>query len=181
MRVIAGAAKGRRLVTAPGVNTRPTADRVKEALFSVLVSRISGARVLDAFAGSGALGLEALSRGADSALFMERDGAALKALRRNIEACALPGASLWAGDALRLLKKLPPGQLDVAFLDPPYNLGLLNKALAMVAAGGLLAEDGLAIAESSAQNSEFALPEGWEIFKYSVYGDTALYYCRKGE
>ena len=178
MRIIAGEAKGRRLAAPPGLYTRPTADRVREALFSVLAMQVADARVLDAFAGSGALGLEALSRGAASALFIERDTAAQKALRRNIEYCRLPGAEVLRGDAARLLRALPPRQFEIIFLDPPYNQGLLNTALSLVVSAGLLAQDGVVVAESAAKNSEFILPSQLENYKYSVYGDTALYYCR---
>jgi len=179
LRIIAGEVKGRRLVAPPGLHTRPTADRVREAMFSVLAGYMAGARVLDAFAGSGALGLEALSRGAASALFIERDTAAQKALRRNIENCRLPGAEILCGDAARLMRALPPRQFDMVFLDPPYNQGLMNTALSIIISADLLACDGLVVAESAAKNSEFVLPPQLESFKYSVYGDTALYYCRK--
>lgn len=176
MRIIAGQARGRRLFAPPGLHTRPTADRVREAMFSVLLPRLAGARVLDVFAGSGALGLEALSRGAATALFGECNAAALKALRRNVEACGLPGATVQSGDSLRLLRGLSQ-EFELIFLDPPYNQGLLTKALTLILAEGLLAADGLIVAESSAKNSEFMLPPGLALTKHSVYGDTAVYYC----
>lgn len=180
MRIIAGEAKGRRLIAPVGMSTRPTADRVREAMFSVLMPRLAGACVLDAFAGSGALGLEALSRGAARALLIERDAAALKALRRNAQLCKLAGVELHAGDTLRILPAINE-KFDIIFLDPPYNQGLLDKAFGLILHLDLLAAQGLVVAEGSAKNSEFACPPGLEIIKHSVYGDTALYYCRKAD
>jgi 16S rRNA (guanine966-N2)-methyltransferase len=100
MRIIAGQAKGHRLIAPPGINTRPTSDRVREALFSVIMPRLDRAKVLDAFAGSGALGLEALSRGAETVHFIEKDAKALKVLRRNVKTCHLSRAEIFFGDTL---------------------------------------------------------------------------------
>jgi 16S rRNA (guanine966-N2)-methyltransferase len=175
MRIIAGLAKGRRLLAPPGLHTRPTAGRVREALFSVIMPRLAGARVLDAFAGSGALGLEALSRGAGNALFIERDAAALKILRRNAENCRLPGVRIVPGDALRFLR-LRHEPFDIIFLDPPYRTDLLARALAALP-GQLLAAGGLIVAETAAKQ-ELRPPGGLSVIKHSVYGDTALYYLQ---
>jgi len=128
MRIIAGRWRGRAIVAPPGESTRPTSDRTREALFSMLASRLGtfeGLRVADLFAGSGALGLEALSRGAAHCTFVETDRAALEAIRRNVaamgaEADILPGSALH----VRL-----PGAVDLAFLDPPYRSGLAAAAL----------------------------------------------------
>lgn len=180
MRIIAGEAKGRRLQSPPGLLTRPTADRVREAMFSVLLPYLCGARVLDAFAGSGALGLEAVSRGANSALMIEQNQAALKALRHNVASCNLPGSQIRAGDTLRVLRGLNE-KFDIIFLDPPYNQGLLHQAIGPILERDLLATEGLIVVESTAKNCEFICPPGLENFKYSVYGDTALYYCRKAD
>jgi 16S rRNA (guanine966-N2)-methyltransferase len=124
MRIVAGAAKGRRLVAPTGDDVRPTADRVKEALFSSLQPLLVGASVLDPFAGSGGLGLEALSRGAARVTFVERSNAALTALRRNIEAVGLDGAVVVTGDTAALLRGegLPGAPFDLVLLDPPYRL-----------------------------------------------------------
>jgi 16S rRNA (guanine966-N2)-methyltransferase len=118
VRVVAGEFKGRRLHTARGARTRPTADRVREALFSML-GEVSGARVLDLYAGSGALGIEALSRGAESAVFVERDQRALTALRRNLDAVGAE-AEVRRQDVLRFLAS-PEGTFDLVFCDPPYD------------------------------------------------------------
>ena len=158
----------------PGLNTRPTADRVREALFSVIMPRLAGAKALDAFAGSGALGLEALSRGAATVLFIEKNEAALKALRRNVENCRLPGAEIFFGDALRFLRQNTMSY-DIIFLDPPYHTDLMERALKAVPESGALAAGGLIVAETAVKE-EFCPPKGLTIRKHGVYGDTALYY-----
>ena len=150
MRIIAGAWRGRALAAPPGEATRPTADRVRQALFDRLLhaawagrDAVEDAAVLDAFAGTGALGLEALSRGAASAVFIENDPAALLALRRNVAASDGKGRVL-AADALRP----PPGTpCRLIFLDPPYGAGLIGQAVAALARAGWIAPAALLIAE----------------------------------
>jgi 16S rRNA (guanine966-N2)-methyltransferase len=149
VRIIAGRHKGRRLLAPPGVATRPTSDRARQALFDMLWhapwagrDRIEGVRVLDAFAGTGALGLEALSRGAARASFIERDRAALAALRANIAACGEAGRStVLACDAAKPPKPAQPCEL--LFLDPPYGQGLAPIALAALDAAGWIAPGAL--------------------------------------
>lgn len=152
MRIVAGAWRGRRLAAPAGAATRPTADRVRQALFDMLLHApwggravVEGAAVLDAFAGTGALGLEALSRGAASATFIERDRAALAALRANIAACRAEAmARVLEGDATRP----PPGDpCGLVFLDPPYGAGLVPRALAALGAAGWIAHAALILAE----------------------------------
>src|SRR5680860_1409851 len=122
MRVVAGAAKGRRLVAPKGDDVRPTADRAKEALFASLQPLLAGARVLDLFAGSGALGLEALSRGAATVTFVERDRRALEAIAGNIAAVGLSGAEVVAHPVTRALgMELPGAPFDLVLADPPYR------------------------------------------------------------
>jgi 16S rRNA (guanine966-N2)-methyltransferase len=129
MRVVAGAARGRRLVVPPGDAVRPTADRVREALFASLAPLLQGASVLDVFAGSGALGLEARSRGAAHVTFIERDRRALDALRRNVDAVGLDATTVIAADASRSVRdgsrdgSLAGAPFDLVLLDPPYALG----------------------------------------------------------
>jgi 16S rRNA (guanine966-N2)-methyltransferase len=145
VRVIAGTHKGRRLTAPPGSRTRPTSDRVREALFSILGARVAGARVLDLFAGSGALGIEALSRGAESAVFVDDAPAAIRAVRANLETLSLT-AGVRRADALRFLGAASGdgAQYDLVFLDPPYRLadrlgGPLSEALPAVLAPGAAA------------------------------------------
>ncbi len=145
MRVVAGEFKGRRLYAPRGESTRPTADRVREALFSML-GDVSGTRVLDLYAGSGALGIEALSRGADSAVFVESDGQALAALRRNLDAVGA-AATVRRQDVLRFLAR-PEGTFDLVFCDPPYDDGPGVAAALSEALPGMLEEDARIVTES---------------------------------
>lgn len=154
MRIIGGAFRGRSLLAPKGMATRPTADGAREALFNVLAHRddftFEGARVIDLFAGSGALGLEALSRGASFCLFVETDAAARGAVRDNVEALGLFGATrIHRRSAIELGDK-PAGvgaPFDLAFLDPPYGNDLCPKALETLRRGGWLAQGALAIVE----------------------------------
>ncbi len=154
MRIVAGAWRGRHLTAPLGNVTRPTADRVRQALFDTLLHADWGGRaviddtvVLDVFAGTGAFGLEALSRGARFARFFERDPAALKALRANIASCkAERVCEVVAGDVLRALSS-PIGPASLVFLDPPYGEGLVPAALQRLGGSGCIAADGLVVAE----------------------------------
>jgi 16S rRNA (guanine966-N2)-methyltransferase len=162
VRIVAGALRGRALVAPEGRSTRPTSDRARQALFDVLshadwAPALDGARVIDLFAGSGALGFEALSRGAAFALFVETDEAARGAIRDNQEALGLFGASrVHRRDAtdlgLRPASAGPP--FDLAFLDPPYRTGAGERALAALAAGGWLAAGALAVLEHAADEDD---------------------------
>lgn len=132
MRIVAGAFGGRRLVVPRDGRVRPTADRVREAWMSILAPELADARVLDLFAGSGALGLEALSRGAAHATFVELAPASLEALRANIAALGVGGqATVRRGDALRFAQGLAAGAYDVAFADPPYTNDAAERLLAL--------------------------------------------------
>ena len=166
MRIIAGRWRGRRLTAPQGLATRPTADRARQAIFDQLWhapwagrEALDGAFVLDAFAGTGAMGLEALSRGAARAVFMEQDPAALKALRANIASCkAEPTCQVMAGDVTA-----PPAASQAAgliFLDPPYGKGLLPRALIALQRRGWIAPDTLIVAEA-ARDEAWEVPEGF--------------------
>jgi 16S rRNA (guanine966-N2)-methyltransferase len=156
MRIVAGAWRGRRLAAPPGEATRPTSDRARQAIFDVLThapfagrAALHDASVLDAFAGTGAMGLEALSRGAAQATFLERDRAALSALRANIAACRAEGrATVLAADVLAPPRAPLPATL--VFLDPPYGQGLLAPSLAALAGAGWIAPGALVVAEVAA-------------------------------
>lgn len=183
-RVIGGAAGGRRLSVPPGDGTRPTSDRAREGLFSTLVSlrrTFHGARVLDLFAGSGAVGLEALSRGAAHTLLVEADPAAAKAVRANIAAVKLPGAELRAARAERMAAEPAPGEpYDIVFLDPPYALPAADVAglLTELAAHGWLADDALAVVERATRDAAFAWPAGFAEIRSRRYGEATLWYGR---
>jgi 16S rRNA (guanine966-N2)-methyltransferase len=183
-RVVAGAARGRRLAVPDGTGTRPTSDRAREGLFSSLTSMLgawSGRRVLDLYAGSGAVGLEALSRGAAHCLLAESDARVLRVLRANVEALALPGAEVHGGRVERLLVSGPPGAAyDVVFLDPPYDVG--DDALRAVLAGlrdhGWLGPDAVVAVERPTRGGPWDWPAGFTAERSRRYGEATLWYGR---
>ncbi len=169
-RIIAGRYRGRRLEVPAGQAVRPSAERLREALFSMLAHRqaLAGARFLDLFAGSGAVGLEAVSRGAAELVLVEADRAAAAAIRRNIAKLGLGDAArLLAGDATRLPRATAP--FDIVYLDPPYHSGLALPALASLVAGGWLADDAVVVVELAAREP-FAAPAGFAFEAERRYG-----------
>src|SRR5262245_78664 len=164
--------------------TRPTSDKVREALFNILIHgiedfEIEGARVLDLFAGTGGLGLEALSRGAAYCLFVEDHADARGVIRQNIEALGLTGASkVWRRDATQLGLASPMQPFQLLFADPPYGKGLGELAWRAAADGGWLAAGAVCVLEERAGIVPSA-PPGFSVFETRVYGDTALYFLRK--
>ena len=185
MRVVGGRHRGRRLVAPPGEAVRPTSDRARQALFNILShgdfaaagSPIAGESALDAFAGTGALGIEALSRGAARAAFIETDRGALAALRRNLAALdEEDAADIVAADATRPPRA--PYACTVAFLDPPYRSGLAGPALAALADAGWLAPRALAVVELAARE-DFAAPPGFAMIDERVYGAARLVFLRR--
>ena len=156
MRIITGRARGARLKTPKGLLTRPTSDRVKESLFSILGGRVVGRRVLDLFAGTGALGIEALSRGASECVFVDHSRQSIGLIKRNLAHCgAGEQARVLAGDYRKILAGLS-GSFDIILMDPPYDKGLLDEAMRLVREHDLLAEDGVIICE---HRKEEDLPE----------------------
>jgi 16S rRNA (guanine966-N2)-methyltransferase len=180
-RIVAGAAGGRRLAVPPK-GTRPTSDRVREALFSSLEADpgLDGAAVLDLCAGSGALGLEALSRGAAHALFVESDRRAADVLRRNVAALGLPGAAVRAAPAATVLGAPADRAYDVVLVDPPYELadGEITGWLADAAARGWLADDAVVVVERRYARREFGWPAPLRAVRERRYGDTVLHVAR---
>ena len=186
-RIIAGRAGGRRLAV-PQRGTRPTTDRVREAMFSTIDSQVmngqsgwSSVHVLDLFAGSGALGLEALSRGATSAVFVELQAEAARVLKANIAAVDLPGATLLRRD-VRTLAKDPTAATEatLCLVDPPYDLPAEHVAalLQALADRGWFAQDCLLVVEASAARGQSPLPVAAQGTSRRVYGDTAVWYGR---
>lgn len=148
MRVIAGSLRGRRLRTPRGGAVRPTYDRVRESLFGIIESRIPGARVLDLYAGTGSLGIECLSRGAEHATFVERDRGVMAVLRGNIDALGLgPRATPVLEDVARYLGRGPGAGFDIALADPPYGGSAAEATVRLLAAWGGLAEDSIVVVE----------------------------------
>ena len=173
MRIISGLYRGRPLVAPKGDTTRPTADRTREALFSMLVSRLGsfeGLRVLDLFAGSGALGLEALSRGAATCTFVEQDGAALDALRTNIAKLGAVGADVRAGSVMALGPA--PALYDLVLLDPPYDSGAGVVALERLLRLGWIAPGALVSVET--MKREGVAPAGFEVETERAYGKAKI-------
>lgn len=180
MRVISGSARGRRLQTPPGMRVRPTADRVKEALFSMLVSRkgsFNGKKVLDLFAGVGSLGIEALSRGACNAVFVDNHRESAELIDRNIVSAGLSGKGrVTVRDAVSALHELERAgeRFDIVFLDPPYGLGLVDTMLTALASSRVLTDDALVAAEFA---STQVLPESFGVLQECgrrKYGNTCI-------
>ena len=178
MRVIAGEYRGRRLAAPKGSIARPTTDRVKEALFAVIQFEVAGARVLDAFAGSGALGIEALSRGAAHVDFVEKDPVCLKALEDNIKAVGADNAHIHRGDLLKLLPKLGP--YDLMLLDPPYDDALYVPVLQLARDKNALVNGAIVVAECR-KSFDLSVPIGYNMTKCKEYGDISLFFLTYGE
>ena len=172
MRVITGTARGRRLREPEGMATRPTTDNVKESMFNLIQFDIEGRRVLDLFAGTGQLGIEALSRGARSAVFVDESRAAVQLVRANLALCRLQGESL---GYLRTC-----GKFDLIFLDPPYDTGLLDKALENVVQFDILAEGGIIVCESRREKVLPQLRAPYHLLTERNYGKIKLTLYGKG-
>ena len=179
MRIISGQARGRKLKTLEGLDTRPTLDRTREALFNILQQRVRDARVLDLFAGSGALALEALSRGAGSAVLCDQSPAACGIIRENIALVRMEDrARLLCCEASQALERLVGEQFDLIFLDPPYHKGLIDAALEGMIRRNQLAEGGLIVVET-AQDEGFDLPEGLTFTDERKYGKSRLHFIER--
>lgn len=183
-RVIAGRAGGRRLAVPPGHGTRPTSDRAREGLFStwqsLLGGPLDGERVLDLYAGSGAVGLEALSRGAGHTLLVETDARAVRTLRENVRSLGLPGAEVRAGKARQIIQAPPDEPYDLVFLDPPYAVpdDDLREILLTLRSEGWLAAEALVTVERSTRGGEFRWPPGFDAIRARRYGEGTFWYGR---
>ena len=176
MRIITGKARGIRLETLEGLNTRPTAERAKEAVFSMLAFDIEGRRVLDLFAGSGQMGLEALSRGAVSAVMVDCARAAVEIIKKNTAKTRLEGAEIVCADSMNWLEGAAKKGLsfDIVFMDPPYAEKLLPRCLEKLLRGNLLKSTSLIVCESGAKEDLFcgdeALSDRFDVIKSTRYG-----------
>lgn len=181
MRVITGSARGRRLKELEGMETRPTTDRVKEGMFSALQFDIEGRRILDLFAGTGQLGIECLSRGAASAVFVDRRADAVKLIKENLKVTELQDrARVVAGDSMEYLKSLRE-KFDIILLDPPYAAGLLEAAIAHIARFDILAPHGIIVAEHPVEKVLPALEPPYRVHRTYRYGKIGLtIYHRSG-
>jgi len=192
--VIAGEAGGRRLAVPDGRDTRPTSDRAREGLFATIVSitgSLAGSRVLDLYAGSGAVGLEALSRGAEHVLLVESGARASRVIRANIEAIGLPGAELVTDRVERVLARGPGqsgtagqpgtnGRYDIVFADPPYALAgpAVSEMLGALAGQAWLAPRALVIVERATRSGPVSWPGGFEPDRERRYGEATFWYAR---
>jgi 16S rRNA (guanine966-N2)-methyltransferase len=178
MRIVGGQFRGRTLATPRGAEIRPTSDRLRESLFNILIhghgDPVTGARVLDLFAGTGALGLEAMSRGAAFALFVDEGSEARALIRENVATLGLGGATrIFRRDATKLGAAHPIEPFSLIFLDPPYGRGLAGPALVSAREGGWLAREALIVVEEAA-GAAFAAPENFTEMERRRYDDTEL-------
>ena len=182
MRIVGGRLRGRAIIAPKSKAIRPTADRLRESLFNILIHSfddpVTGARVLDLFAGTGALGIEALSRGAAFALFVDEGAEARALLRENVATLGLGGTSkIFRRNATKLGEPNPLAPFSLAFLDPPYGQGLATEALNSARAGGWLTPDALIVVEE-ATKAQFATPEGFHEIDRRRYDDTEFVFLR---
>jgi 16S rRNA (guanine966-N2)-methyltransferase len=180
LRIIGGAWRGRRLRFPASADIRPTPDRVRETLFNWLGGRVSGARCLDLFAGSGALGLEALSRGAACVQFVERHAEAARQLGHLLVEWGARNAVVQRADALRFLEG-PAEPFDVIFLDPPFNSDLIGRIAARLDTGGWLAPRALIYVECAARAGLPALPGGWALLKAKQAGEVGYHLLERSQ
>jgi 16S rRNA (guanine966-N2)-methyltransferase len=183
-RIIAGTAGGRRIDVPSGLGTRPTSDRAREGLFSTwtaLLGSLDGLRIADLYAGSGAVGLEALSRGAGHALLVDADAKALAVLRRNVSALALPGAQVRGDKAERVVATAPLAPYDLLFLDPPYNVAdaAVRAVVAAAATNGWLSADAVVTVERASRSGPWVWPDGIAPERERRYGEGTLWYGRR--
>ncbi len=194
MRVVGGTFKGRQLASFRGRSIRPTSDKVREAVFDLLGSRCGAGfkSVLDLFAGTGAMGIEALSRGAERALFVDNDARAVSVILKNLEACGIeaagrgiPGrgtpAKVFKRDVLSMIRSLSSSseRFDLIFIDPPHNSSLTEDVLKGPALVRLLSPGGFVVAETSKRTPALGVPEGLELVSERRYGDTIVYLFKR--
>ena len=190
LRIISGKRRGFKLAAPDGLDTRPTTDRVKESVFNIIQTHLPCGFVLDMFAGSGAMGIEALSRGAQGAVFAESNPASLRIVEKNLAGSGLKdGAVVFGADSFEMLKRLKSGAatavtpdgarfdpnngFDIIFLDPPYNKGLVNKAIELICELDFLSPGGIIVAETEVQGEEVSAC-GFEVRKSAKYGKTVI-------
>jgi len=180
MRIIAGELRGRHLKAVEGINTRPTSDKVKGAIFNVLGDKLIDSRVLDLFAGTGNLGIEALSRGAYETVFVEKNFSAFKIIQQNLEQLGISQKSkLLLMDAFKFVHRYPDEVFDLIFLDPPYRQALIPKVLLTLKEYSYLTPDGVIVAETAKDEELTGDIYPFEIRKTGEYGDTKVWYLQR--
>jgi 16S rRNA (guanine966-N2)-methyltransferase len=189
MRVVGGKLKGRQLASFRGRSIRPTSDKVREAVFNLLGSRRAEGfeSVLDLFAGTGAMGIEALSRGAARAVFVDNDARAVSIIKKNLEACGIgatgrgASAKVFKRDVHSMIRSLSgrSERFDLIIIDPPYNSSLTEDVLKGAGLGSLLSPGGFVVAETSRRSPALSIPEGLEPVSEKKYGDTLVYLFKR--
>lgn len=180
MRIITGSARGTRLKSVDGLDTRPTSDQVKESLFSIIQFDIEGRRVLELFAGTGQLALEALSRGAESAVMVDNSAAAVAVMRANAEATKLADKAVaLQQDYKAYLQSAPKRRFQLVILDPPYREGYLKRIMSVLEAADVVSENGLVICEGLSSEAMPPLFGALELLKSYKYGRTGLFLYRR--
>ena len=177
MRVISGKAKGQPLKSLDGRNTRPTTDRIKESMFNLVQQRVYGKAVLDLFSGSGALGIEALSRGAESCSFVDNDKGSIRIIKSNLEKTRLMDTGeVYLGEYKEVLAKLKKQSksFDLVFLDPPYGKELVKQSIFMLLDRAMLNQRALVVTEQGVKESPLEVPEPLVLWKERCYGNTVI-------
>jgi len=172
LRVISGTHRGRKLKEPAGLEIRPTSDMVKESIFNIIQFDMEGRSVLDLFAGTGQLGIEALSRGAKNAVFVDASAQAVKIIKDNLSTCGFENARVVNADAIDSLRRV--GEFDIIFLDPPYDTALIDSALAKIIEFDILRENGIIICETKMDKSLPELPSPYETTKEYKYGSIKI-------
>jgi len=181
LRVISGTAKGHKLKTIKGLATRPTSDKVKGAVFNILAAFVPGTNVLDIYAGTGSLGIEALSRGADSAVFVDKSRECFFTIKENLVHTKLESkATVIAGDVFVTLNKFSKNnkKFDIIVLDPPYGKGLVEKTLKSIAENDIIVHEGIIVAEHDIEDAVPEEVDGLERYRWEKYGNTAVSFYR---
>lgn len=181
MRIVAGSAKGRRLCAVKGLSIRPTSDKVREAVFNILGLEFHYKNVLDLFAGTGAMGIEALSRGSEKVTFIDKDASAIKVINKNLDICGFAEkAKVMKMDVVQALS-LKPLAFDLIFIDPPYAAGLTGIVLEMIDKNKILADSGVIVSETSKRTVTDARLSGLQKFDKRQYGDTVVTFYKNKE
>lgn len=177
MRVVSGSAKGRPLKSVPGEKTRPTTDKIKEAIFNIINPYIKEGTVLDLYAGTGALGIEALSRGMNKAIFVDHDRVSIEIIKKNLIICDfLEKSEIYRNDAIRALKALVKRkiQFDLAFLDPPYKINNYNTVLKIFSDNNMISKEGIIVIEHDVKASMQECSNFYTLIKNVDYGNTGI-------
>lgn len=185
MRITGGSSRGRLLLSEKGLDIRPTSSKVREAVFNIIGNDLSGMNVLDLFAGTGIMGLEALSRNADFSLFVDNSGRALRLIKKNIETCGFSDSGFTIKKNLK--EDLPShdllsrGNIDLIFMDPPYGKDLIPGVLEAISLKGIMSPDSICVTESMKEDELPELSGDLRLIKFRVYGETKIAFYGKGK